>query len=113
MNAGHYGHRPPPPAARKLRPFDWPHEHLPTVVPEETGPGAIHGKLTDQDIADRMGCGRRYVQRMKSRGLTYWQAEQIAIVVLGDHPARVFPDWWAVTDIYIVTCNHTDAEEAA
>jgi hypothetical protein len=64
------------------RPFAWPHRHV--TLP------------TDDELARMLGTNRRFIQRLKHKGLTYWEADALA-TVLGEHPSGIWPIWHSET----------------
>jgi hypothetical protein len=57
------------------------------------------GRVTDEDRAAALGVGRHSVLRLRQRGLTERQADELAIR-LGTHPGLVWPElWWQLADV--------------
>ncbi len=82
----------PKPAPRlnpELRFFSWPHHLLPVVVGWQHDPS----RVTDETIAEALGCCRETVGRLRKAGLDYWTADRLATRVLRLHPEQVWSNW--------------------
>ncbi len=81
--------------------FAWPSHLLPTA------PNIYHldrdpRVVTDDLIAELLGCGRMQVVRLRKAGLDYWWADGLATRVLHMHPSAVWGNWRMRTTLAIV-----------
>ena len=71
------------------RPFAW----------SEIAPWVERAGLTDAELGQRVNStfdvrgARKWVARRKEKGLTYWEADAVALAV-GHHPSALFDGWW-------------------
>ncbi len=77
------------PECRETRFFAWPHDLLPVTF----GWQRESRVLSDDAIADALGCSRKTVQRWRDLGMDYWSADRLATRVLRVHPETVWANW--------------------
>ena len=59
---------------------------------------AAAGIRSVKEFARRAGVSRPTVYSWKQKGLTYWKADNLAIKLVGLHPASVFGSVWYALD---------------